>query len=115
MKWCKSCVLPSTRPNLSFNVEGICSGCLNHNKKIIINWTERQSKLNLLINEIKAKSSQYDCLIPVSAKYLAIVCLLRQKGVRFDRTKPVHSICFGIFRKQFQCLVFSDAFGYSFR
>ena len=66
MKWCRKCVLPNTRPNLSFNKDGICSGCLNHNKKNKINWSKRQSKLNTLIKEIKSMSSEYDCLIPVS-------------------------------------------------
>ena len=66
MKWCKKCVLPNSRPNLSFNKDGICSGCLNHNKKNKINWSNRQSKLNTLIKEIKSIPSEYDCLIPVS-------------------------------------------------
>lgn len=66
MKWCRKCVLPNTRPNLSFNNDGICSGCLNHNKKNKINWSKRQSKLNTLIKEIKSMPSEYDCLIPVS-------------------------------------------------
>lgn len=32
-KYCKSCILPNTRPNLHINAEGICNACLSHSKK----------------------------------------------------------------------------------
>lgn len=66
IKWCKLCVLPDTRPNLNFNKSGICSACLNHNKKSKINWNNRKTELNKILNAIKKKKGPYDCLIPVS-------------------------------------------------
>lgn len=27
MKYCKKCVMPDTRPGITFNDEGICSAC----------------------------------------------------------------------------------------
>ena len=37
MKYCKKCVMPDTRPGISFNEEGVCSACLNYeNRKILI-------------------------------------------------------------------------------
>lgn len=66
LKWCKLCVLPSSRPNLKINEKGICNACLNHKKKIKINWKLRLKKLKHLINWAKSKKSNYDCIIPVS-------------------------------------------------
>ena len=31
--WCKNCILPNTRPNITINSLGICNACLNYNKK----------------------------------------------------------------------------------
>ncbi len=66
IKWCKLCVLPNTRPNLNFNREGICSACINHKRKNIINWKGREKELKKILNSIKKKNKIYDCLIPVS-------------------------------------------------
>ena len=29
MKYCKKCLMPDTRPGISFNEEGVCSACQN--------------------------------------------------------------------------------------
>ena len=41
MKYCKKCLMPDTRPGISFNEEGVCSACQNHEKRKKINWEER--------------------------------------------------------------------------
>jgi len=66
MKWCKECVLPDSRPNLQIEDDGICNACKNHKTKKDIDWKSRQNQLNLLVDSIKNRSSEYDCLIPVS-------------------------------------------------
>ena len=33
--WCKSCVLPNSRPNLIFDRDGVCNACKIKKKKII--------------------------------------------------------------------------------
>jgi len=66
IKWCRLCVLPDTRPNLNFDKSGICSACLNHNKKSKINWNNRKTTLDKILITIKKKKGPYDCLIPVS-------------------------------------------------
>ena len=62
--WCNNCVLPSTRPNLKFNKNGICNAC--ENKKIKISWKKRLILLKKIIQFSKKKSINYDCIIPVS-------------------------------------------------
>jgi N-acetyl sugar amidotransferase len=68
MKWCHSCVLPDTRPNLVIGADGICNACKNHGSKPAIDWAARQVQLGAMVAWAKAqaKPNGYDCLIPVS-------------------------------------------------
>lgn len=64
--WCKRCVYPSSSAvPLTFNDDGVCSGCLVHEQKKKIDWDER---LEILTEEIEPfrRSSGYECIIPVS-------------------------------------------------
>jgi N-acetyl sugar amidotransferase len=65
--WCKNCILPNTRPNITINSLGICNACLNYNKKNHINWENRFKTLKEIVRQAKRKSNnRFDCLIPVS-------------------------------------------------
>tara|TARA_X000000950_G_scaffold45778_1_gene52132 strand:- start:22197 stop:23441 length:1245 start_codon:yes stop_codon:yes gene_type:complete len=68
MRYCKRCVYPENHPlNLTFDDEGICSGCRVHEEKDTLNWNERSEKLEQILNNYKNKSGDnYDCIIPVS-------------------------------------------------
>ena len=66
MKWCRSCILPDTRPNLTLDADGICNACRNHGTKRQIDWNARAAALRDAAATAKAAASGYDCLIPVS-------------------------------------------------
>ena len=66
MKYCQSCVLPDTRPNLVLNERGICNACLAHGNKPAIDWNEREAAFRALTEQVRRKAPRYDCLIPVS-------------------------------------------------
>lgn len=67
MKYCVNCILPDTRPSIYFNEAGICSGCLGHIRKANeINWESREADFVSLVENIKSKSTTYDCIVPVS-------------------------------------------------
>jgi N-acetyl sugar amidotransferase len=67
MKYCKRCVLPSTKPGVVFNDQGICSACLSVEKKKQIDWKSREEKLRSICNEIRGSNGNgYDCIVPVS-------------------------------------------------
>ena len=63
--WCKSCVVMSTRPRVTFNEKKICSACQWAEEKKKINWEERQSKLDKLLGEQKSHQN-FQCVVPVS-------------------------------------------------
>lgn len=66
MKWCRSCILPDTRPNLVIGPDGICNACRNHATKRDIDWPARAAQLKDVARAAQAESRGYDCLIPVS-------------------------------------------------
>jgi N-acetyl sugar amidotransferase len=68
MKQCKRCLYTQTHPlNITFDDQGVCSGCRVHEEKFTINWEEKEQKLIQLLNSYKSNSGKnYDCIIPVS-------------------------------------------------
>lgn len=66
MSYCRTCVLPDTRPNLSINADGQCNACCNHETKEIIDWQKREEDLKSVIAHAKSRARGYDCVIPVS-------------------------------------------------
>ncbi len=66
MKWCRSCVLPDTRPNLHIGLDGICNACKTHRTKIDIDWPARETMFRKVVDHARRTSQGYDCLIPVS-------------------------------------------------
>jgi N-acetyl sugar amidotransferase len=67
MKYCNSCILPDTRPNLLIDDNGVCNACQNHNLvKPKINWDKRMKAFQEVVAYAKSRSYGYDCVIPVS-------------------------------------------------
>ena len=66
MQYCTRCVYPAvTAAPLSFDEDGVCSGCRVTSQIKQINWEERWQMLLELVNEHRS-SSNYDIIIPVS-------------------------------------------------
>lgn len=66
VKWCASCILPDTRPNLRIESDGRCNACHAHESKKDIDWPARGLALQDVVKRAKSRSNGYDCLIPVS-------------------------------------------------
>ena len=68
MKYCTRCTYPANHPlNLTFDAQGVCSGCRVHEEKDALNWPERYKKLEELVGTYKnTTGSNYDCVVPVS-------------------------------------------------
>lgn len=90
---CKECgFILGTRPNLR-DVNGVCLACLNKDRKLKINWKERQEWLTQYLTEHKNKAGQYDVLVGVSGgkDSCAIVSrLIEEHNVPHDRMLLVH-------------------------
>lgn len=67
MRYCKNCVMPDTRPGITFNEEGICSGCRSFARRKEIDWDARWKELEAICNKYRGMNGDgYDCAIAVS-------------------------------------------------
>ena len=66
MKYCKTCIIPDTRPNIEINSEGICNACIAHSQKPVIDWGRREQLFQAAAKNAKSCNSGYDCVVPVS-------------------------------------------------
>ena len=68
MRYCKRCLYPENHPlNLTFDEDGVCSGCSVHEEKDSLDWHEREKKLSKILGSYRSNSRRhYDCIIPVS-------------------------------------------------
>jgi N-acetyl sugar amidotransferase len=59
MKYCVTCLLPDTKPDLQFDSSGVCNACVNFEK--------RKIELIKILDRYKSSdNSNWDCIIPVS-------------------------------------------------
>ena len=50
MKFCIRCLYSELHPlNITFDEEGVCSGCRVHEEKDILNWNDRWNKLKTIV------------------------------------------------------------------
>ncbi len=67
LTYCKKCVMPSTKPDLFFDADGICDACRSSERKLVIDWGKRKKEFERLTLTYRSKDKQnYDCIIPVS-------------------------------------------------
>ena len=67
MKYCTRCVMPDTRPGITFDEQGVCAGCRTAEEKDSINWDARFKEMEALCDRYRGKGdSGYDCIIAVS-------------------------------------------------
>lgn len=65
---CRRCLYPANHPlGITFDAEGICSGCRVHEEKDRLDWTERELVLAQLLGGYRGRSrGRHDCIVPVS-------------------------------------------------
>jgi N-acetyl sugar amidotransferase len=58
--------MPSTRPGLMFDDDGVCQACANYEKRKHIDWDKRHDELADICDDYRRDDGYYDCIIPVS-------------------------------------------------
>ena len=67
MKYCKKCVMPSTRPGISFDQGGYCSACQSFERRATTDWNMRWKELEAICEKYRGMNGEeYDCAIAVS-------------------------------------------------
>ena len=64
--WCKNCLNMSTRPRITFDEKGWCNACQWMEEKKVLDWSEREKELKVLLNKYRKDDGGYDCIVPVS-------------------------------------------------
>lgn len=93
MKRCRKCILPESYPNISFDKNGVCCVCRDHEERFEnIDFVERERSLAVLFDRYRSKGRRWDCMVPVSggkdSTYVLYVCKVKFKmrllAVNFD-------------------------------
>jgi N-acetyl sugar amidotransferase len=68
MRFCLRCLYHEHHPlGLTFDEQGICSGCRVHQEKDELDWAERGERLRKLLEPYRCKTRTInDCIVPVS-------------------------------------------------
>lgn len=65
--YCAKCVMPDTKPDLSFDAEGVCDACRSSELKNTIDWKSREMEFRDIVEKFRSRdATRYDCIIPVS-------------------------------------------------
>jgi N-acetyl sugar amidotransferase len=67
LRYCSRCLYPDTKPDLTFDSEGVCSACRNFEARAEVDWSIRRAEFLEVLETYRSKdASNYDCLVPVS-------------------------------------------------
>ena len=68
MRYCKKCVMPDTRPGITFNEKGICSACQAYERREKVDWDARWKEFEAICDKYRGMngSAGFDCAIAVS-------------------------------------------------
>jgi N-acetyl sugar amidotransferase len=59
--------MPSTKPDLHIDEQGICNACRSFEKRKEVNWDSRKQELDVVLDKYRSKDhSKWDCIVPVS-------------------------------------------------
>ena len=65
--YCTRCVMPDTKPDLQIDDDGICSACHYFERRVDVDWNEREIELTNILSKYKSEAgTNHDCIIPVS-------------------------------------------------
>ena len=68
MKHCTICVMPDTRPGITFNEKGVCAACQAYANRSKVDYAARFEELKQLCDKYRGCNGEdgYDCMIAVS-------------------------------------------------
>lgn len=67
LKYCNVCLLPNSKPDLTFSTDGVCNACTNFQSRKSVDWDARQEEFLKLVEQYRSKDgSCWDCIVPVS-------------------------------------------------
>lgn len=67
LTYCRSCVMPDTKPDLHLDESGECNACRSYKNRVQIDWDARRRELLDIVERYRKRDgSHWDCIVPVS-------------------------------------------------
>ena len=67
IRYCSRCLVPSTRPRVTYDEEGVCNACRHaENKKKNIDWNAKRRQVEEICDRHRSKDGSFDCIVPCS-------------------------------------------------
>lgn len=67
LTYCKRCVMPSTKPDLHLDGEGVCNACRSYEARKEVEWVARRAELEIILDKYRNQDgTNWDCIVPVS-------------------------------------------------
>lgn len=67
LTYCTRCVMPSTKPDLHLDAEGVCNACRSYERRAEVDWDLRRRELLDLVERYRSPNGEnWDCIVPVS-------------------------------------------------
>ena len=83
--YCRSCILPSTKPDLEFSSAGVCQACVNFSNREETDWNARRDEFIATLEKARSlKSGAWDCIVPVSGGKDSTYQVLKIKELGFN-------------------------------
>lgn len=80
IRYCRRCVMPETKPDLSIDAEGVCSACRYYEKRKAVDYAARKQELLKILERYRSKDgTSYDCIVPASGGKDSTYQALRMK------------------------------------
>ena len=58
--------MPDTKPDLHIDEQGICNACRSYENRKEVNWDQRRTELERLLDKYRQNGRNWDCIVPVS-------------------------------------------------
>ncbi len=67
MQYCTKCLMPSTRPRITFGEDGVCNACNWAEEKKSFDWSPRWKELEALCDKYRSRNKEhFDVIVPYS-------------------------------------------------
>jgi N-acetyl sugar amidotransferase len=66
VRYCKTCIMPDSRPRIVFDESGVCNACRQAEAKTRIDWEARYAELVELTETHRSTTGSWDCIVPWS-------------------------------------------------
>lgn len=66
VRFCRTCLMPDTRPRITFDAEGICNACRNAEERARVDWAARRAEFEALLDAHRRRDGGWDCVVPWS-------------------------------------------------